>query len=722
MRRYIYAYLASCAVLTPAIAHADAAAPAPVASAAATPDSPGGDIVVTAERRSGSAEKTPISISAFDNKMLHSLQINRTTDLMRAVPSLVVAQGTVDPTTLTVFMRGAGQNAGTWLGFESAVGMYVDDTFFARLTGANLDLADIERVEVLRGPQGTLYGRNTLVGAIKYVTKKPGDTAFGDFSGEYGTDHLARFKGTVSAPISKDWAALITGNYYHRDGYFDNLATGNTKYGNQDSFGGRTALKYIGGGPFGLIATAYYSHANSAGSIGMETSPTTFAPAAPGLYATVGPNDGFAHSRNYGGDVTASWKGDHIELKSITAYLGGVESFSNDVTDGLPTNSPTNGYKLGFNVIDSQSKDAEITQEFQALGDALDGKLTYIGGLYYFHENGTQYRQDNIGTIHTLPQRVNPITNSYSAYGQATYNFTDRLSAIAGLRYTNETKTISGQTENGTASGVYAPLAGKLKAQAWTPKAGLNWKTTDTLFAYASVSRGFQGGGFNYLALANPVAFQTAFQPETVWAKEFGIKKTFLENHAHVNVAYYRNDFDNILTSQVIAGTGTSVTQNAGKARVEGIEGEAAISPIKGLNFFGTMAWTSGKYTAINPLSDAAKAHATKIPNVATWQYDFGGNGDIPVGPVHALFGADYSFIGPRYLGGTNAPITLLDAHHLLNAFIGFRPDGSRVEFKVSATNLLKAKYYVYANTYGVVGIRDPGEPQTITGSVSYSF
>ncbi len=722
MRRLVYSYLASCAFLLPSIVHAETAVAAPAATETAETPLPEGAIVVTAERRVGNLETTPISVSAFDSKMLQGLQIHRTSDLMRAVPSLVVAQGTVDPTTLTIFMRGAGQNAGTWLGFESAVGMYVDDTFYARLTGANLDLADLERVEVLRGPQGTLYGRNTLVGAIKYITKKPSDTAFGDFSGEYGTDNLARFKGTVSTPISKDWAVLLTGNYFHRDGHFDNLARNDKNYGDRTEYGTRAAIKYIGDSAFGLIATGFYSRANSAGSVGIETSPQTLQPASPGFYDVVGPNDGFARSRNWGGDVTASWKGDNIEIKSITAYLGGTETFSNDVTSGLATNNATNGYQLGFNVIDSHSRDHEITQELQALGDAFDGKLNYIGGLYYFHESGTQVRQDNIGAIHTLPQTVTPTTNSYSAYGQATYNFTDRLSAVAGLRYTNETKTISGRTETSTTSGVYAPLDGKIKAHAFTPKFGINWKASDSWYFYASVSRGFQGGGFNYLALANPVAFETSFKPETVWAKEIGVKKTIFDRHGHINLAFYRNDFDDILTSQVVAATGTSLTQNAGKARVQGLEGEAQYSPAKGLSLFGTFAWSDDKYTHINPLSDAAKAGATHIPNVPTWQYDFGGSGDIPVGPGNALFGADYSFMGSRYLGGTNAPITKLDAHHLLNAYVGFRPEGSRIEFKVNASNLLKEKYFVYGNTYGTIGIRDPGEPQTITGSITYSF
>ncbi|SEJ96674.1 iron complex outermembrane recepter protein [Sphingobium sp. AP50] len=714
-KSYRFGLLASC--ILPFAAHAQEA-PQPQDSGI------GSDIVVTAERREGSLQTTPISVSALGETALQQLQINRTADLMRVVPSLVVASGTVDPTTLTIFMRGAGQNGGTWLGFESAVGLYVDDTYFSRLTGANLDLADLERVEVLRGPQGTLYGRNTLVGAIKYVTKKPSDTAFGDFLGEYGSDNLVRLKGTVSQPLSDNWAALVTGNYFHRDGFFNAEALGDKKYGDRDEYGGRAAIKYIGDGPFGVYLTGFFSHSENAGTIGVAVNPTTLQNAREDIYTYLSPTRGFGKNFTYGGDLTLSWQGENVELKSITAYLRGHQEFVNDLTGGRPGNSAENGYLIGFNELTSDSKYRTFSQEFQAIGDAMDGKLSYIGGLYYFRESGWQMRQDYVlYTYDTLPQMVYPTTKSYAAYGQLTYKITDAIDLVGGLRYTKEDKNVSGVTQASLTDIRLVPVGGKLKAKAWTPKAGINVRASDDVFLYASASRGFQGGGFNYLALAAPLAFNTSFDPETVWAYEVGAKLSFWDKKGHLNLAAYRNDFSDILTSMTVP-TGSSLTQNAGEARVEGIEWEANIRPIPELTLFASGAYSHGKYTAINPNSDPAKAGAKYIPNVAKWQYDIGFNGNIPSGAMGTfLIGGDVSYISPRYLGGTNAPMTLLDKRHVVNAFVGWQPEGSRLEVKLSAENLLKEEYYVYGNVIGgAYAMRSPGDPQTFRLSVKYSY
>lgn len=714
MRKIIrHLLLTSC--FFPAVTHAQEAAP--------QDSGIGSDIVVTAERREGSLQTTPISVSALGETALQQLQINRTSDLMRVVPSLVVASGTVDPTTLTIFMRGAGQNGGTWLGFESAVGLYVDDTYFSRLTGANLDLADLERVEVLRGPQGTLYGRNTLVGAIKYVTKKPSDTPFGDFLAEYGSDNLVRVKGTVSQPLSDNWAALVTGNYFHRDGFFNAEALGDKKYGDRDEYGARAAVKYIGDGPFGVYLTGFFSHSENAGTIGVAVNPTTLQNAREDIYTYLSPTRGFGKNFTYGGDLTLNWKGENVELKSITAYLRGHQEFVNDLTGGRPTNSAANGYLIGFNELTSDSKYRTLSQEFQVLGDAMDGRLSYIGGLYYFKESGYQMRQDYVlYTYDTLPQMVYPKTTSYAAYGQATFKVIDAIDIVGGLRYTKEKKVVSGVTQASLTNMVLVPVGGTLKAKAWTPKIGVNIRASDDVFLYASASRGFQGGGFNYLALAAPLAFNTSFDPETVWAYEVGAKLSFLEKKGHLNIAAYRNDFSDILTSMTVP-TGSSLTQNAGEARVQGIEVEANIRPIRELTLFMSGAYSNGKYTAINPASDPAKAGAKYIPNVAKWQYDVGFNVNIPSDMGTFEMGSDVSYISPRYLGGTNAPMTLLDKRYVVNAFVGWQPNGSKLEVKLSAENLLKEEYYVYGNVIGgAYAMRAPGDPQTFRLSVKYAY
>jgi len=723
MRGLFVSLLATAAVLFPTTVLAQDAAVAAATDTTAIDEAPGADIVVTAERRTGSLQKTPIAITALPEAALRDLQITRTADLQRVTPSLSVAQGTVDPTTLTVFMRGAGQNAGTWVGYESAVGLYVDDLYFARLTGGNVDLADLERIEVLRGPQGTLYGRNTLVGAIKYITKKPSATPFGTFEAESGSYSLVRLKGTVSTPISDNWAALIGGTYYSRDGFSNAPAFNDRQYGDREEYGGRAAINYIGSGPFEFYAQGFYTRARNDGSIGLATNPTTLVPASSDPYDYLSPIDGIGGSEIYGGSVTIGYDiGETAKIKSITGVIAGTQDILADTTAGRPTNTPTGPYQLGFDRLESDSQQTQISQELQILGDTFGGKVEYIAGLYYFREKGHQDRQDFLLSLYnTLPQQVRMKTDSYAAFGQLTYKFSDALSVVGGLRYTDETKSVNGRTQAGlTAPTTYAPIDGSRNAKAWTPKAGINLQITPDIFAYASASRGFQAGGFNYLAVVNAAAYQTGFDPQTVWAYEAGLKTTFLDRKGRLNLAVFRNDFSDIQTNVVV--NGSALTQNAGTARVQGVEAEFSLTPITGLTFFANGSYNDDKYLELDPASSAAAANAKFLPNVPHWQAAAGFSATVPVGIGDLKLGGDYSYQDSKYLGGTNAPITLMPAYDLVNAYIGIVPRNTRLDLRLSMSNIFKEQYYVYGNVLGAYGIRSPGDPQMFKVSLGYRY
>lgn len=681
-----------------------------------------GDIVVTAERRSGTLQKTPIAITALPEEALTAMQIDRTADLQRITPSLSVAQGTVDPTTLTVFMRGAGQNAGTWVGYESAVGLYVDDLYFARLSGANLDLADLERIEVLRGPQGTLYGRNTLVGAIKYVTKKPDDQFYVNALAEYGTKDMVRLKGTVATPISDDWAVLASGNYYSRGGFYNAPAFDDDNYGNREEYGARVALEYIGTGPYQVSASAFYSRARNDGSIGLATDPVTLEPASDDPFDYLSPIDGIGGSEVYGGSLTLGYDiSDNVTLKSISGVISGTQDILADTTGGQPTTDVNGPYPIGFDRLESDSNQTQISQEFQILGDADDDRLHYIGGVYFFRETGGQRRQDYLlNTYNTLEQDIDMRTTSLAAYAQATYDISDSVSAIMGLRYTHEKKSVKGVTQDGIAGTTFANIDASTTAEAFTPKFGLNWQVNDNIFAYISAAHGFQAGGFNYLAVVNPTAYETPFGPQTVWTYEVGIKTQFFDRKGRFNLAFYRNDFDDIQTNVIV--NGSALTQNAGTARVQGVEAELSITPVTGLTFYGSGAFSDDEYLDIDPNSSAAQANATRIPNVSKWQASAGVAGDFDIGAGNLKMGADYSYISSKYLGGTNAEITKMPGYELVNAYVGFAPAGTNFEARVSVANAFDKLYYVYGNVLGAYGIRSPGDPRTFKVSLQYKY
>lgn len=694
--------------------------PALAQTAANAAPSSSTDIVVTAERRETSLQSTPIAITALPEKTLRDLEINTTSDLQRVTPSLSVAQGTVDPTTLTVFMRGAGQNAGTWVGYESAVGLYVDDLYFNRLTGANLDLADLERIEVLRGPQGTLYGRNTLVGAIKYVTKKPTDHLYVNALAEYGSYDMVRVKATVSNPISDDWSVLATGNYFSQGGYFNALAFDDDNYGNREEYGARAALEYIGSGPFQVSVSGFYSHASNDGSVALAYDPTTSTPATNNPYDYVSPVDGIGGSEIYGGSATLGYDFGNTTVKLISGVISGTQRILADTSAGQYT-AVEDGFPLGGDRLDSHSNQTQWSEELQVLGDALDDRLHYIGGLYYFRETGAQERQDVLNqTVVTLPQYVNMLTESYAAYGQLTYELSDALSLVAGLRWTHEKKGVSGRTPDGSTSTTYVDFDSSSNAKAWTPKFGINWQMSDDVYGYVSVSRGFQGGGYNYLAGYNAAAYQEPFYPQTVWTYEVGLKTQFLNKAGRFNVAVYRNDFDDIQANYI--ANGSVVTQNAGTARVEGVEAELFLTPFEGLDLYANGAYSHDKYMDVDPTSLVALYNAKHIPNVPTWQYSVGANGHVPAGSGELLAGVNYSWIDDKYLGGTNAALTLMPAYGLLNGYVGYRFMEDRLELRVSGANLTDKLYYVYGNDFGTLGLRGPGAPRTFKVSLNFKY
>jgi iron complex outermembrane receptor protein len=279
---------------------------------------------------------------------------------------------------------------------------------------------------------------------------------------------------------------------------------------------------------------------------------------------------------------------------------------------------------------------------------------------------------------------------------------------------------VLGVTQAGLTGTTLAPINAKQSASSWTPKFGLNWQMTPDVFAYASVSRGFQAGGFNYLAVVNAEAYERGFRPQTVWAYEVGVKTSFLDRRGRLNLAAFRNDFNDIHTNVVI--NGSALTQNAGTARVQGIEAELSLSPIPELTFFGNLSYNDDKYLKLDPASSAAAANAQHLPNVPHWQWGGGFSSHIPVQAGEILLGGDIAYRGDQYLSGNNAPITLMEANLVANAFVGFKPAGTNLDIRASVANLFGEEYYVYGNVLANYGLRSPGDPRTFKISAQYRF
>jgi len=408
------------------------------------------EIVVTAERREANLQDVPISVSAFSARDLESFQVDTLGDLQALVPNLSVHVG--DANNAVVYIRGVGQIDSIAF-FEPGVGIYLDDVYLGRAQGAFLDVLDVDRIEVLRGPQGTLYGRNTVGGAVKYISAAPTDELTTRLSATVGSYDQLDYRASISGPLIADkLTGRATVAYLSHDGFSDNAFDGRDDGDRKTTFA-RGVLNLQATDKVSLQLTADYtdSDPDRSRTPAKETpidvlivDPFTFGLSVSSFPADVDPfqvNADFNNveqTRTTGVDLKVNWDiNDALSFKSITSYRE-LEYGTEIDLDGTPINS------FGIFYFNDQN---QTTQEFQLAYQ--DERLSAVGGLYYFNEEGTTFDGGVFSNfLIALSGDSTFSTDSYAAFGQLDYNFTDKLTGIFGLRYTDEEKSYSRRAED----------------------------------------------------------------------------------------------------------------------------------------------------------------------------------------------------------------------------------------------------------------------------------
>lgn len=573
-----------------------------------------GEIVVTARRTEERLQRVPASVSAFNERALDRIQAQDTTGLQGAVPNLNIVQGRGSSDATNIYIRGIGQPDALQT-FDPAVGVYVDDVYYSRIRGTQLDLLDLERIEVLRGPQGTLYGKNTIGGAIKFVTRKPGQDFRANLSLGLGSYNQFELKGAISGPVTDTLsvgAAFIRSTHegYVRDETLDR------RYNDKNVIGGRLAVAFTPSPKFRVDLTGDYSQENAKLNVGRPVNDlVTFSgtvlpvdnPVGSGPYNWTGrttpgePNS--TKTKHYGFSGTVAYDlTDALTLKSITAYR-------NLKTDDYIDIDATQ-YQVGDVFVGVQQH--QVSQEFQL---AYDGpRLKGVAGLYYLDEHITSHQDAfandllgpaffNSGFLRTIDDKLT--TKSYAAYANGSYEIVPTVRLSAGIRYTHETKDYWRTTSaffsllpvfNSTF--VYAPPTGKWND--WSPMASIDWQVNPTTMLYARAAKGFKSGGFN--GRANDAASATEYKPETVWSYEAGFKTTLI-GQLRLNGDVFDNEYKDF-QARISANAGDlngfpspvlSVV-NAGKMRIKGAELEAAWTPTPQLLFDTQIGYLDAKY------------------------------------------------------------------------------------------------------------------------------
>ena len=717
---------ASTALSAPALAQD---APTQAAAQAQLDGGKLGEIVVTARRRSENLQDTPVSVTALNENLLRQRQIERTIDIAQSVPGLYINNISASPSSLVVFLRGAGEQTGGLATAESPVGIYLDDVYLARLANGNLDLADVERIEVLRGPQGTLYGRNTMTGALKIVTRRPGDTLWVRAEAGYGRFDQTRFKAAVSGPVGNGVGGLVSGYYSDRDGWFDNLGV-DPKRGDRRTYGGRVSFATTNSGPVQAQVAAFYSKDRNDGVTPVPTNPFPPYQSLTGEFSTTrSPVEAYGRNRQWGvtGNVSIELA-EKTSLKAITGYIDSRDAWGLDFSGG---------FNNGANIVagffrQSATKQHQFSQELQLQGKAMGNRLDYIVGAYFFTESADQLLNDSFGTgvfgpfpVALLPTSFRVKTKSYAGFGQLDYKLTEQLSVTGGIRYTFENKDFQGTIQNGFG---FPPVLSSLirtslDEKKWTPKVGVNFKLDREVLLYASITNGFKAGGFNGLAVANPAILGAPYGAESVWAYEAGLKSELLDRRLRLNVAYFYNDLKDI-QQNVVVGGGSTRTENAARATLQGVEAEVSAVPLEGLTLFGSISLNWDKYKSLSANSTVLAAGATRLPLVSKLQSQLGASYRVPLAAIGGaiLLNADWSHRSSRFADALNSGISFIGPVDRVNASIGYETEGGRWSASLSARNLLNDKDYYsgLALIPGLIAGRFAEEPLTWMATIRF--
>jgi len=711
------------------------------------------DIVVTARRRSESLQDVPVAVSAFSTESLNQRSVTNIAGLASYVPNVELNAGNPNggSTALQAFIRGVGQSDYLFPN-DPGVGLYVDGVYISRTIGGLLDLADIDRIEILRGPQGVLYGKNTIGGAINVFTNLPDGTTRGAVEAITGRFSRRDVKAFVTFPITDTLSAKVSGAYIRRDGYGRQVLTGN-ELGNDNRqvLGG--ALRWRPSAGVDIVLRGDYTNTDQAGQAGtlgrlyawdvpLEglyknvlvpiLNPQLGLPAnsrldnryiASSRYDSFGTAPAFDRSKIWGFSLSANIDlSDSVTLKSISAYRDLTAAIARD-TDHTP-----------YTLVSTSTRDKQnqFSQELQLVGTSFNKRLNWLIGAYYLDEYAEDINKVDIlsGTLPNFGFELNIIpenrikVTSKAAFAHASFAITDKFNISGGLRWSDD-KKVYNQFH-------FRPLTGEVIVNrtlrnswdALTYKAGIDYKPIENVMVYASVSRGFKSGGWSPRVNSGTDG-TLPFDPEFLLTYELGAKTSWFDRRLTVNVAAFTSAYTDIQLS-VLRPSGNSLAVNilnAGEARVKGFELEVVARPLHGLTLSGTLSHLDTRYTKLDPtVTDVRRTDPLR--EAPRWSSTLGAQYRIEVGNLGAVTLRGDATYKSRVLKDFNASEQIYaEGYWLLAGRIAYNPRDN-IEVALFGTNLTNKSYISNAQQVSAFGYNEVyyGRPREWGLSARYSF
>ncbi|MBN7797083.1 TonB-dependent receptor [Parahaliea mediterranea] len=726
------------------------------------------EVIVTAQRREENLQETPIAITALNTETLGELRARDIEGISDYTPGLMVAPTVGGSVNATISIRGA-LNSTNNLSRDNAVGLYLDGVPIAKTSGAIFDAVDLQRMEVLRGPQGTLYGKNTIGGAINLVTRKPSGELEGYLQVGAGNENLVEARGALDLPAVGqvgsglgEFSARVSGFFRERDGFYDNTDPSEPDFDNRDQWGGRVDLRLE---PSDRLLLEYgYDRfdAQQRPTMLALTQSDTFAYVIPPLYPLVAAatsedrpdaiaNDSAqtsevdieGHSLTVTYDMPGTALGD-LTLKSITAYRD-LHTLSLSDFDGTSLDM------FRFRI---ENDFEQFTQEVQLLGST--DRLEYVLGLFYYED---EWSTDNPRWIFQLGGDNFDVSNrgakdeSVAAFGQLTWTpdaFEQRLDLTVGARWTRETKDVhsvwvdrsvydvNAADPNGgvyvrdsqgnpvfSAGGDLIPVEVDDSWSEITPMVVAAWRFSEDINGYAKVATGFKSGGFNGVASTN-LAFETPFDPETMTTYELGLKSRLFDQRVQFNVSAFYNDYTDFQAGRLGEDAITIVIVNAGDATMQGVEMELTARPTQNLDLVLNYAFLDTAYDNFtgddgsDVSDDRYFSYSPRNTVFASAKYTFD---PLPFGELSAR--VDYAWKDDFYVNIVDDPSTNVDAYGLLGARVQLDqiPVGDgRLRVAAWGRNLTDEEYWNSAINLSVFTVNQWADPRSYGIEVNYDF
>ncbi|MEM1141658.1 MAG: TonB-dependent receptor [Pseudomonadota bacterium] len=731
------------------------------------------EVMVTAQKRSQSIQDVPLSLTAFSGEFLEDNNLQTIDEVARLTPNFTI-QSSAQATNNRIAIRGIGSVGNSAI--EPSVGVYIDGVYYPRPGAVIGLLVDIDSFEVLRGPQGTLFGRNTPVGALNITTRNPTDET--ELKLEAGAGNYSSYllEATANAPLSENLAARLSFRYADRDGFGTNLFDGRD-FGERDDLVVRGKLRYDMSEQTSALLTVDYAEINAGGQ-GIEVLNETLTPRFLGTNAalygdTPATEDSFdwTINQNHQDRLTDEQQGialdvshafeNGLTLRSITAYRE-WEAVNADVDVRLAVDLLPASTTFGTNT---------FSQELQ-LSSQGGEKFDWLVGAFYYSEDYTVFDSRSAGDgfcVPTIAAAVNPATaafclsqpqegaletdfdqtlESIALFGQATWSITDTLDATLGLRWTDDQKEgdFTSSVNNVVAGAFRAPeevLGMERDDSKVTGMANVSWFPSEGTMLFATYSTGYKSGGFNSQGTAAALGSERRiFGPEDTTNYEVGIKSTLLNGAMTANATLYRTDIDDF---QDRAFDGLSfVTLNAGELRQQGLEADINWLPTQNLRLVAGVSYLDSEYLDFQSapgLPGGAPQDLTGERRVFSpeWQGSLAGDWGISISSnIEAFIGGSVSWIDEQNIGATsnNNPQSVQDAYTLINARVGVRDTAGKWEVTLFGNNLTDEGFcqvlfdQAFGSQLGAVDAVNNtsvqrcalGAPRTWTVRASYSF